>query len=64
MNKINLFFFFFFCFVQSYLLPFSYHLQLPLIEITARIETDRKCKETDKGRGSKSTNHAHTLTSV
>ena len=55
------------CCVQWYLLPFSYHLRfrfsLPLIKITARIETDRKCNETDKGRGSKSTNH-HTYTDL
>ena len=41
-NKINLFFILVLC-VQSYLLPFSYHLRLrfslPLIKITAR--TDR-----------------------
>ena len=30
---------------------------LPLIKITARIDRPRKRKETDKGRGSKSTNH-------
>ena len=41
--------FFFVCCGQSYLLPFSYHLRfrfsLPLIKITARIETDRKCND-------------------
>ena len=41
MNKIYLFFIFVCC-VQSYLLPFSYRLQLrfslPLIKITARID--------------------------
>ena len=60
MNKIYLFFILVCC-EQSYLLPFSYRLRLrfslPLIKITARIDRPRKRKETDKGRGSKSTNH-------
>ena len=59
MNKIYLFFILVCC-VQSYLLPFSCRLRLrfslPLIKITARID-NRKRKETDKGRGSKTTNH-------
>ena len=55
MNKIYLSFILVCC-VQSYL------LSLPLIKITARIDT-RKCKEADKWRGSKYTNH-HTYTDL
>ena len=62
MNKIYLFFILVCC-VHSYLLPFSNGLRLrfPLpfvIKITARIDRWQiKRKETDKGRGSKSTNN-------
>ena len=65
-NKIYLFFILVCC-VQSYLLPFSYHLQLrfslPLIKITTGTDRLQMQRNWQRLRISKSTNH-HTYTDL